>query len=98
MDNLLQIILEGSPLEVRDAVRTSLEEAVEKNLQETKKIVTAKLFSGSVVVEETIARKPWTKASIRESLEEAMLNKGRVANFNEAVGSAPSNHPLHKMI
>lgn len=99
MPNLIKVILEGSPIEIRDAVHSALNETVEANLQETKKAVTAKIFGGAVQVSETVTRKPWSKQSIRETLEEAMLNKGRVENFNEASsnGTPSSHHPLHKV-
>ncbi len=75
MTQIFTTLLEGSPSQIHDGVFETLTNIVEGHLQARKQLTIAKIFETPFELKEKVQRKPWTKATIRESLEEATLVK-----------------------
>lgn len=75
MTKLFKTLMEGTPIEIHNQVFEFLDNVTESNLQEQRKFVISKMFSVPAKLEEMVQRKPWTKETIREGLEEASARK-----------------------
>lgn len=86
MTKVFTTLLEGSPSQIHDEIFKSLNDIVEIHLQEQKKLTIAKVFEGTANESlKPVQRKLWTKATIREALEEIALN-GLNENYSDLQG------------